>query len=356
MELKVEELKESNEFLADLYEHLTTAIFLADSETRLVHFNNSFTTLFHRPEDAILGELCGNAIGCAFPLDEGTDCGHTSKCPSCPLRASIVSAFTAGQSTYGEELEREFVLEGRRIRKKLRFTTKLRSYRGTLYALVLLDDVTALAEVREELRAANAELARRNAELRALVDSLADELVAGAKALSREISGREELARELRDRLGNLLQVIGALVRDNETVRGSQRAAARIAAVTAAYAAARYEQGRALVDVAEFARTLGASVAVEAGARYLWTDMLEGQAGLDEALAFAIAVTDVLFATDAPARLELATEDARLCALIEGALVINEDDFRLARLLLGRVSGELRAVAGGARLCVPVRL
>jgi len=47
MELNIQSLKESMDFLNDLYENVTTAIFLADGEARIRHFNDAFHALSH---------------------------------------------------------------------------------------------------------------------------------------------------------------------------------------------------------------------------------------------------------------------------------------------------------------------
>jgi hypothetical protein len=65
-----------------LYQNVTSAIFIADSEARIFSFNDAFRTLFYKREDQLLKELCGNAMGCIFAVEEGKDCssGLTARC------------------------------------------------------------------------------------------------------------------------------------------------------------------------------------------------------------------------------------------------------------------------------------
>ena len=56
-----EELKQSNKFLNNLIDNITSAIFVVDNNMKIQNFNNSFQALFQKPEDKLLGELCGNA-------------------------------------------------------------------------------------------------------------------------------------------------------------------------------------------------------------------------------------------------------------------------------------------------------
>ncbi|MBL8967231.1 MAG: PAS domain-containing protein [Spirochaetaceae bacterium] len=358
MVLDVADLRESKEFLNDLYENVTSAIFLADREARLVHFNDAFKTLFYKPEDALIGQLCGNAIGCVFPLEEGVDCGQASNCSRCRLRANILKSFTERVPVYKVALERVFEIGGRRLRKHFSFTTKFQCYRGAEYVLVLVDDVTELVEAREELE-------RRNAELAGAVETLVGQLAAEAGELGEATAGREELARELRHRVGNVLQVVSALVRDDveEGAAGAPLAAARIAAVQAAYACARYEEGRVSVGLRDFARAIGGSAALlgaggigvagagEGGGADGAGSPVEGTLGLDEAIAFGIAAADLARCAGglAGARLVLDAGRMRLCLVLadrpDGASG-REGRFRLARMLVERAGGEFRL--GGA--------
>jgi len=110
LEISVSDLKESNHFLNDLYQNVTAAIFLADSEARIYNFNDAFRTLFYKQEDQLLKELCGNAMGCVFAEEEGKDCGSTSNCKSYILRECILKSFTDKVPLYKERMTRRFYI------------------------------------------------------------------------------------------------------------------------------------------------------------------------------------------------------------------------------------------------------
>jgi len=114
MEIDIESLRESNGFLIDLYANVTTAIFLADETARIRHFNDAFSALFLPSVGAAIGRLCGNAIGCCFPIDEMLDCGETSQCRLCSLHYNIVTSFKEKVPVYRDSLSRDFVIGGRR--------------------------------------------------------------------------------------------------------------------------------------------------------------------------------------------------------------------------------------------------
>jgi two-component sensor histidine kinase len=252
--LDIQELKESKAFLNDLYANVTTAIFLADEDARLAHFNDAFKALFYKPEDELIGALCGNAIGCSFVADEGLDCGYTSNCERCDLRSSIVRSFTEHVPVYKMPLIRDFDICGKRLRKHFSFTTKYASYQGEEYVLVLVDDVTELEQTR-------ADLVRKNGALEATLRALAQELTDNSRELTLMKENSHELGRELRHRVGNTLQLLSSLLHyDTDGAAGANGAfkdfTLRLDTIIEAYSHTRYEEGDVKLPIVTFIKAL----------------------------------------------------------------------------------------------------
>lgn len=257
MNLDVDDLKESLSFLNSLYANVTSAIFLADGDARIVSFNDSFHALFHKPEDMIIGELCGNALGCIFQVEEGVDCGLASNCGHCELRTNIVRSFTEKVPVYKDTMVRDFVICGRVLRKHFVFTTKYEVYQGVEYVLVIVDDVTELVTVREELEQRNSDLTKRNAALEKALRELARQLSASLSELDFAWLDRDILSRELRHRVGNNLQVISSLLRYDRCDQPGMDPALdrfnlRLSSIMHAYTHSRYEFGQASVSASPF--------------------------------------------------------------------------------------------------------
>jgi two-component sensor histidine kinase len=301
MEIDIPSLKESNDFLNDLYGNVTTPIFLADGTARLRHFNDAFEALFLPSEAGVIGKLCGNAIGCCFPIDESLDCGETSHCSLCALRRNILTSFTERVPVYRESLSRNFVIRGRRVRKYFRFTTKYSVYREVEYVLVLVDDVTELRTVGIELEERNAALSRRNAKLETALRTEAARMMERARDLERLGLEREDLIREVRHRVGNNLQVISSLLSlSGEYSCGEDEAEVlrtRIGIVLEVYRNAVYETGRTLVKAGDlvhaliaFSRTTIGEVAERAGIEVEALSM-----GFDRALILGFVLGEFLY-------------------------------------------------------------
>lgn len=150
--LNINDLKESNAFLNVLLENLVSAVFVVDKNICIQSFNNSFKALFQKPEDKVLGQLCGNALGCVYTVDEGKNCGETSNCQHCTLRDSLLKAFTNKVPTYKAQLFRKFYINDQAITKYLLYSSKYVTFNNEEMVLVIVDDNTELMEANLKLK------------------------------------------------------------------------------------------------------------------------------------------------------------------------------------------------------------
>jgi len=160
MAIKIDDLKQSNEFLNILLDSITSAVFVVDADVRLQSFNDSFKSLFRKDEAQLLGALCGNAMGCAFAVTEGKNCGETSNCDICQLRQAMLGTFSTKVPAYKEKLSRVFFIDGKPVKKHFIFSTRNLSFEDSEMAVVIVDDVTETEEQRlklfEDMEAAGA--------------------------------------------------------------------------------------------------------------------------------------------------------------------------------------------------------
>jgi phosphoserine phosphatase RsbU/P len=141
-------LKESNGFLNLLMDNMTSAVFLVDKDIRVQQFNDSFKKLFSKTEAELINKLCGNAIGCAFTIDENQLCGKTSNCGNCVLRDSVFRAFVEKVPTVKAKLHREFYIGRQRVDKHFLFSSMYLSYRDEEMILIIVDDMTEMETQR----------------------------------------------------------------------------------------------------------------------------------------------------------------------------------------------------------------
>ena len=144
MRFDIASLKQSNEFLNTLLDNIMSAVFVVDKRIRIHKFNDALKALFYKPEDKLLGEYCGNALGCIYTIDEARNCGTTSHCDACDLRFSLIGAIRKGRPTHKKFFTRDFIIKNRKITKYFEFSVKRIFSGGSALALVVLNDITDL--------------------------------------------------------------------------------------------------------------------------------------------------------------------------------------------------------------------
>jgi Osmosensitive K+ channel histidine kinase len=162
MALQLENLKESNEFLNILFDNITSALFIVDQSAKIENVNDSFSILFQKREEQVLGELCGNALGCVFAIEEDKDCGTTSNCTNCKLRKDILKTMSEKVPTYRKKLSRDFYTSQTKESKHFLYSTKFIQFHGQKYTLIIIDDHTELENHRKQLEEQNETLKSLN--------------------------------------------------------------------------------------------------------------------------------------------------------------------------------------------------
>ena len=151
MTLRLSDLKESNEFLNSLIENINSAVFIVDKGFKIQEFNRTLHNLFGKSAEGMMEELCGNAMGCTFSVQENHPCGATSHCSQCMLRNSVVKAFTQKVPSHKQKLVREFYISRVPILKYFEFTTKYILFNAQEMTLIIVDDVTESETQKVEL-------------------------------------------------------------------------------------------------------------------------------------------------------------------------------------------------------------
>lgn len=146
-------LAESSDFLNIVLDNITSCILLLDNEMRLQAYNNALKTIFSgkRDED-LLYQYCGNAIGCAYQVEENSDCGSTSRCGSCDLRISAMESYTNDVVIFKDKITRPFFKKtGEKVDKDLQFSTRLFVYNNEKFIIVIIEDITKLKQSERAL-------------------------------------------------------------------------------------------------------------------------------------------------------------------------------------------------------------
>lgn len=157
MKIELNNVSETNELLNLVLENINSAVFLVDHEARITNINDPGTILFSKPAKEMIGELCGNAIGCINPYFYKVDCGTTPKCQKCGIRTSIIRSFTEKVPTTKTILKRAFVIDNVQHDKTFLYSTRIIKITDMERVMIIVDDITEMEAQNELLVALNEE-------------------------------------------------------------------------------------------------------------------------------------------------------------------------------------------------------
>ncbi|MCK5758330.1 MAG: SpoIIE family protein phosphatase [Clostridiales bacterium] len=148
--MNIDKLRDSKQFLQKLMEVAVTPIFVMDKDMIVQSFNNSFSSLFSRSEKEIIGKLPGNAFGCVFASDRAI-CGETDNCVKCILRKHLEKAIREKKESVREVIEKEFIINGKVVKKQLSLEIKPLDFGEEKYFVGLFNDVSDVIELEDKV-------------------------------------------------------------------------------------------------------------------------------------------------------------------------------------------------------------
>ena len=151
MATRLEDLRESNEFLNLLLSNINSAVLIVDEKLNIVQFNEFFVSLFDRALDTFVEKSFGQVAGCVNAVTENKPCGQTSRCKNCILRKSLILTLVEKVPSDKMTLDRIFYVDGEAKQKHLEFSTRPIHYRGQKLILVIIYDITDIEQKNIEL-------------------------------------------------------------------------------------------------------------------------------------------------------------------------------------------------------------
>lgn len=145
-------LSQSSDFLNIALNNIKSCILLLDKEMKLRAYNNALKTIFSNKQDEnLLYVKCGEAIGCAYQVDEQKECGNTTKCCNCELRIAALTSYVDGTEVYNDHIEKPFLThDNKKVDKHLQFSTRLFIYGKEKYIIMIVEDISRWYEVNSE--------------------------------------------------------------------------------------------------------------------------------------------------------------------------------------------------------------
>ncbi len=129
---------EDTGFLNQLVGGLSDAVFVVNSDIKVVYHNKIFATLFGESGEQLLGKRFGASIGCK---------GHEKKypeaiCSHCKLRSTMLATITNASDQEKRTVVLEMATGNREELRLIQFKSNFMEYQDKKYAVVVLNDLT----------------------------------------------------------------------------------------------------------------------------------------------------------------------------------------------------------------------
>lgn len=157
-------LKGSSDFLNIIMNNINSCVLLLDNNMRLQAFNDSMKTIFSNHENEhLLYKKCGNAIGCAYAVEEERECGNTTHCCDCDLRKNAMISYSEKKAIYKQRIDREFYrTDFQKVLKHLQYSTRHFVFEKDNYIILIVEDITQLVDQQIIIDLQQEKLASKN--------------------------------------------------------------------------------------------------------------------------------------------------------------------------------------------------
>lgn len=137
-------LSNSSDFLNIVLNNINSCILLLDKNVELRAYNDSLKTIFSNKKDEdLLYIRCGEALGCAYHIEENKDCGKTSNCCNCELRIAALTSYMENEAIYKDHIVKPFITsEYVKVHKHLQFSTRLFYFEKERYVIMIIEDIS----------------------------------------------------------------------------------------------------------------------------------------------------------------------------------------------------------------------
>jgi len=133
-----------------LFDALPLYAFIVDSDVRIHGYNAAASTLFDRDAGDVLSTRGGEMLNCINQDRSPQGCGHSEDCKHCAIRNSVNQAI-AGHKVFRQKCHMRVMRSGKKRDLHLLVTASPFSFDDASYALVLLEDINELIQLRSLL-------------------------------------------------------------------------------------------------------------------------------------------------------------------------------------------------------------
>lgn len=125
---------------------IPSPVLVVDQDLRVVYLNDPASAIIDNGMGVASGQLPGELFKCINSVSVG--CGKSSECQSCKIRNSAIQALS-GEGVIRVRLRMQIVKENSVVTAYFVVSTAPFKYNDERFALIILEDISHLMEIRE---------------------------------------------------------------------------------------------------------------------------------------------------------------------------------------------------------------
>ncbi len=137
--------------LKTLFEAIPCGVFIVDKDRRVKAVNDAMKQSFSLTEAKVINTRGGEALRCVHSHTHPKGCGYSEECRSCTVRNTALAAID-GKTTKRTKAEVNLEVGGKMVVHKLLLSAAPFDHEGERLAVVLLEDISELNELRRRLK------------------------------------------------------------------------------------------------------------------------------------------------------------------------------------------------------------
>jgi PAS domain-containing protein len=143
-------LSELQDILAAVLDAIPAPIFVVDDDVQIVGYNLAASRMLAQDPKLVIRRRAGELLHCLHSSESPDGCGRAEACRECPVRNSVNEAL-GGRQVVRQKARMELIQEGRALEIYLLVTTAPFSHQDKSLALLILEDISELMELKNIL-------------------------------------------------------------------------------------------------------------------------------------------------------------------------------------------------------------
>jgi PAS domain-containing protein len=137
-------------FFSHIFNAIPSALFVVDDDVRIMYMNHAAAEAFCKDGQVPSMKRGGDALHCLQAAGTPEGCGRADACGECVLRNSVHEAFLGGK-VYRKKTVMTIAANGGQRDVHVLVTTSPFQFQGKAYALLILEDISELLQLRSLL-------------------------------------------------------------------------------------------------------------------------------------------------------------------------------------------------------------